>query len=289
MAFPQGQWRWGTQGPLIDGDHRQYLNVIPTPYAVRETPKVQSNSPASALRQKNTIINDHLNVPHQHRQESSGGSYNPQYQTNQHQGSQNQTNQKQRSQYQRNQNQMSQYQMNPQPGRQNGGTQTVSRSPNQNHPDMLLKHEFQAGMIINANHFEEDRNQGESRGVSNHRTRTSLGFVHHKTRYMIVAKLYHTHYVCVPLYTHEGNGLQGKEQYAQEFMSVRHGRIRKSDFNNQSVGRELVTDGTGPRLDPLSVAWLTHTVSRDYGLNVAKCGSLDADSLTRLLQQLSQV
>lgn len=148
-----------------------------------------------------------------------------------------------------------------------------------NHTEMLLKHEFHRGMLISAPLFHEDRDQGESRAPSNNRSIAAHGIVYGKPRYLIVVGLHFDHYVCVPIYKFESKGIAGREHYANEFISVRDGRIPEKRFQNQCDYAELVTDGKGSSIHPLSLAYISDTVSRSYDLNIKCHGSLQPASL----------
>lgn len=150
-----------------------------------------------------------------------------------------------------------------------------------NRPDFLRKHEFKRGMIINAPLFQEDRLRG--RAPSENVSIAAHGIVYSKPRYMIVIGLYFNTYTTVSLYTHERKGLKGKENYKNEFISVRDGRTNPRFFQKLSDYDELVTDGIGARIDPLSTAWLTSPVSRDYDLSIKCHGRLTTESTNRLM------
>ena len=155
-------------------------------------------------------------------------------------------------------------------------------------PDMLLKHEFRRGMIIHAPLYEEDRNQGMSCAPSDFRSITALGIVFGKPRYMIVVGFHHDHYIAVGIYTHEKKGLKNKQNYKNEFISVRDGRIPKSKFTKLSEIAELVTDGKGAEMHPLSTVWYTRPLSRSYDLGITCHGNLTLESLTHLSEHIKE-
>ncbi|KAI8626435.1 hypothetical protein F5Y19DRAFT_488259 [Xylariaceae sp. FL1651] len=53
-----------------------------------------------------------------------------------------------------------------------------------------------------------------------HNTATPFGIVHSKYRKMIVIKIFGEHCVCLPIYSHHGQGLEGK-QFHIEYVSIR--------------------------------------------------------------------
>jgi len=55
-----------------------------------------------------------------------------------------------------------------------------------------------------------------------HNTATPYGVVHSKYRKMIVIKVFAEHCVCVPVYSHCGRGLEGKDPVlSDEYVSIR--------------------------------------------------------------------
>ena len=155
-------------------------------------------------------------------------------------------------------------------------------------PDMLLKHEFRPGMIIHAPLFEEDRYQNKSCGPSEYRSIAAQGMVFGKPRYMIVVGLHYDHYIAVGIYTHEGKGLANKPNHKGEYVSVRDGRIPKGKYTKLSDHKELVTNGVGSHINPLSTAWYTRPISRSYDLRIKCEGSLTEDSLNRLCDYIKR-
>ena len=154
------------------------------------------------------------------------------------------------------------------------------------HKELLLKHEYRRGMVINAPVHEAMSGKGKSRAPSHFESISAWGGVFTKPRYLIVVGLHETEYTCIPLYSHNQEGLRGKEHYQREFISVRDGRI-PGRFKPQSDYIPLIAEmSTGPILDPTSVAWLTHPVSRKYDLNLSVCGRLKQESLDRLAQHI---
>ncbi|KAI0395277.1 hypothetical protein F5Y17DRAFT_424520 [Xylariaceae sp. FL0594] len=66
---------------------------------------------------------------------------------------------------------------------------------------------------------------GDERWVSvtdPHNTATPFGVVHSKFRKMIVVKVFSEHCVCVPVYSHRGCGIEGKDAPLwEEYVSIR--------------------------------------------------------------------
>ncbi|KAL6714569.1 hypothetical protein ACLMJK_007994 [Lecanora helva] len=156
------------------------------------------------------------------------------------------------------------------------------------HSQRLMKHEYRRGMIINAPVHEPVCGKGMSRGPSVFESISAWGGVFTKPRFLIIVALHEKEYTCIPLYSHNQEGLRGKEHYQHEFVSVQDGRIT-GDFKRQSNHKPLLTEmTTGSILDPASVAWLTHPISRKYDLNLSVCGRLKQESLNRLAQYMEE-
>ena len=151
------------------------------------------------------------------------------------------------------------------------------------HSEHLLKHEYKRGMIINAPVHEAMSMKGRTRAPSHFESISAWGGVYTKPRYLIIVALHETEYTSIPLYSHNQEGLRGKEHYRNEFVSIRDGRLSGS-FTAQSELKPLVAEmSTGPGIDPTTVAWLTHPVSRKYDLNLSVCGRLKQESLDLLI------
>ncbi len=154
------------------------------------------------------------------------------------------------------------------------------------HSEHLLKYEYKRGMIINAPVHEALSSGGKSRGPSHYESISAWGGVLTKPRYLIVVALHEKEYTCIPLYSHNHEGLRGKEHYRHEFVSIRDGRLQ-GKFQAQSDYPPLVTEaGTGPVISADSCAWLTHPVSRGYNLNLKICGRLKQNSLDHLMEYM---
>ncbi|KAI2628179.1 hypothetical protein GGS21DRAFT_528115 [Xylaria nigripes] len=79
---------------------------------------------------------------------------------------------------------------------------------------------YRFGVIFSAPHHTPG--SIEERWVSvmdPHNTATPYGIVHSKYRKMVVLKAYGEHCICVPIYTHNGRGLEGKP-FLQEWVSI---------------------------------------------------------------------
>ena len=153
----------------------------------------------------------------------------------------------------------------------------------------LPKESFKPGTIIRMILHEPDF-QGTA-GASNvthpdkFRTDSVHGPIYTKTRKMIVLATFRENYIAVPLYTHNGRGLEGKAN-PNEFVSVRDHRAQ-GPFTPLSVHQPLVTEhlNTGIELFHAKTAvHITYPVSRKYTLPVVHEGRLKKSSVDHLAQ-----
>ena len=105
---------------------------------------------------------------------------------------------------------------------------------------------------------------------------TNYEYICTKLRYLIIVSKHKYHYMAVPIYTHQGDGVAGKAvDYQTEFVSVRDGRYNASAFKKQTIHKPIATiyrrDQRG-FLSRLSTAHLTRPVSRGYDLPVLYSG-----------------
>ena len=155
------------------------------------------------------------------------------------------------------------------------------------HPKEL----FQVGTIIRAPLHEEDFN-GTSKGSnitmsSEAPAKSSYGAVFTKMRVMIVTARFQNHYIAVPLYTHNGNGLSKKTPEEQrEYVSIRDHRI-DGGYVAESIHGCLTTGylKSGIHiLDAKSAAHIPYPVARKYDLPVVHHGNLTAQATSRLVE-----
>lgn len=118
------------------------------------------------------------------------------------------------------------------------------------------------------------------------RTNTVHEAIYTETRKMIVVATFKDNYIAVPLYTHNGRGLEGKIN-PEEFISVQDHR-GPSNFIPLSIHRPFVTEQLNGGIDlfhPQTAVHITYLVSRRYTLPVVKEGSVKRESI-RFLSQL---
>ncbi|KAI1292443.1 hypothetical protein F5Y03DRAFT_400418 [Xylaria venustula] len=99
-----------------------------------------------------------------------------------------------------------------------GGNSASLRDSDSIHPSTS----YQVGVIFSAPHHTASSE--DTRWVSTtdpYNTATPFGIVHSKYRKMIVVKAFGEHCICVPIYSHNCRGLEGKE-FLSEYVSIRN-------------------------------------------------------------------
>ncbi|KAL9000726.1 MAG: hypothetical protein Q9169_000762 [Polycauliona sp. 2 TL-2023] len=153
----------------------------------------------------------------------------------------------------------------------------------------LPKADFKPGMIIRALLHEQDYEASSSRSnvtvADKYRSNTKYGPIYTKSRKMIVLALFQDHYTAIPVFTHNGNGLDRKEKPG-EFVSIKDHRA-KFESPPLSLNGQLVTDTmfNGTHLfDVKSTAHVTYALSRRYDLPCVKEGYLTKKSSNHLIK-----
>lgn len=117
---------------------------------------------------------------------------------------------------------------------------------------------------------------------------THAGAVYSKVRWMIVVAVYEQHYLALPLYTHNGNGLENRSMNAKlEYASVRDSRWSEMDFVNLSQRNQVLDAKMYPNASVLShmtVAHLTAPIQRRFGMYVELVGTLTQFSANYMAQ-----
>ena len=151
----------------------------------------------------------------------------------------------------------------------------------------LSKYLFKPGMIVRGICHEQDFHNAANGSTmtlaDRYTTESKFGLIHSKYRKMIVVGLYDNHYLALPLYTHNGNGISRKAK-PDEFVSV-HDHRSLEPFTKQTRHSPLVTgemnEGINP-IDPQSCAHITHPMARKYDLPLVVEGYLNKESTGRL-------
>ena len=177
------------------------------------------------------------------------------------------------------------------------------------------KEEFNVGTIIKAPIHEEDFNwtarppsieeseAAEERGRYSHsgmstqwntqKKQRHLTFsnwndpIYTEVRFMIVVALFYDHYLAIPLYTHQGNGLARKHN-KWEYASIEDYRGPKSFNEGEFLLHTEYLKPDCKHLLPQSVAHVAYPVSRKYALPVAPQGYLTKDSKAYLANVFGQ-
>ncbi|KAI1373504.1 hypothetical protein F4677DRAFT_462251 [Hypoxylon crocopeplum] len=124
-------------------------------------------------------------------------------------------------------------------------------------------------------------------------TATPFGTVWSKYRKMIVLRVFGEHCICLPIYTHNGQGLEGKE-FTKEFVSIRDiaARIPVSD-EGPYMGIRAVrdTDYSGTFIEGKACVKLSELYSHRYEAQATIEGKLDTLSFSkgRLLELVNLV
>lgn len=160
---------------------------------------------------------------------------------------------------------------------------------NGNFKKVYPKNFYQIGMIIQAALHEDDfratnSTMTEDTVADKNITESVHGRIHTKYRKMIVIACYERNYIAIPLFTHNGRGLDNKNP--DEYISVRDHRDRAAEFRELSKHGHLLTEyiHSGIRyLDPKSTAHITYPLSRKYDLAVVHEGHLRASAANHLV------
>lgn len=118
------------------------------------------------------------------------------------------------------------------------------------------------------------------------------GYIHTKLRKSVVVAMFAQHYVAVPMYTHNGGGLDRKPDRG-EFVPVTDARSCGGDGSDQgALVAERLSDHRillaelqpgAARLYEKTAVHFVHPVSRRYGLRVTHVGELERESRERLI------
>ncbi|ERF74543.1 hypothetical protein EPUS_00673 [Endocarpon pusillum Z07020] len=152
-----------------------------------------------------------------------------------------------------------------------------------NTPSIQKQELFKTGTIIRGDHVEEAYKNGT--------TLMDKSMIHvpghnpicKKARFFIVLAGHAMSYVCLPIFTHNGNGTRNKPR-PEEFVSIRDHRAT-IEVQPQSGHEPLMTlEMSGMELKASSVVHLAYPTSRSYELPVEVIGRLTATSTNRCIQ-----
>ncbi|KAL8697884.1 MAG: hypothetical protein Q9201_006870 [Fulgogasparrea decipioides] len=155
------------------------------------------------------------------------------------------------------------------------------------------KGEYRPGMIIRGMLHEQDFIAASTSSnitvTDRSHHNTEHGRICTKWRKMIVLAMFEDHYLAIPLFTHNGNGLEHKTK-REEFISIKDHRDRHN-HPAQSRNGWLVTETINDGIDLFhvkSTAHVTYALSRRYDLPVVKEGYLTRDSTNHLIALFNQ-
>ncbi|TKA74514.1 hypothetical protein B0A55_08043 [Friedmanniomyces simplex] len=113
--------------------------------------------------------------------------------------------------------------------------------------------------------------------------KTKEGYVYSKRRMLIVLWVYSQDVFCVPLYSFEGKGIQGKpETLRKEYVSVRNEADKR--FVNQGLYPPIPVVSTKKPLTPMTAAHLTGGIKVNCSEHIVLCGRATMAGYERLLE-----
>ena len=148
---------------------------------------------------------------------------------------------------------------------------------------------FRVGTIVRTPINEQDV-YASKKPRDNTISESHYGRIHTKFRKMIIIGLYDVHYVAIPVYTHEGRGLELKEK-KDEFISIQDHRQEPPSVQRQSRLGILKTEKLYPDVSPYhpkSTAHITAPHSRKYEGQCIIEGCIAPKSVTLLLELYEQ-
>jgi hypothetical protein len=143
---------------------------------------------------------------------------------------------------------------------------------------------FNPGTIILADHFEEALETGSTLSIYDKSIIQVPGqkSICRKSRLLIIIAQHALTYVCVPLFTHNGNGTKFKPN-PEEYISIQDHRSTEP-LPFQSKHQPLVTsEMSGQLMKITTVAHIIYPVSRRYIQPMTVLGRLGAKSTNRLI------
>lgn len=172
-----------------------------------------------------------------------------------------------------------------------GGQSATLRKSDRVHPAAS----YEIGAIFSAPHHTASSTDERWISVSDpHNTATPFGVVHSKYRKMVVIKTFGEHCICLPVYSHNGQGFEGKA-YVTEQVSIRDAHDR---YPEQPEGIHLLLlavrnrDFPGKIVSGKSSVKLTEFCSHRYDAPATMEGRLEvdrSDSRRRLLDLVKLV
>ena len=156
----------------------------------------------------------------------------------------------------------------------------------------LTKEDLAVGTLIRAPFHEEYASEGGiARGQRRYISQWSFGKIHTKVRPFIVVALLNSHYLAIPFYTHNGIGIGPNDP--NEYIYV-HDKLRAETGvscppHPNKEGWEALSavinrdDKNVPAYEPMSCAHFARLVPYRYDVPVSVEGSLEEESMIRLM------
>ena len=164
------------------------------------------------------------------------------------------------------------------------GASTAQYRTSHNKPCIQRQDSYKPGTIIRADHFEEAYDGGST--VMNDKSIIRVPGqkpICKKARFFVVLAAHSLNYICVPVFSHNGNGTRHKHR-PEEFVTIRDHRA-SIEAPQQSIHEPLVTkEMSAMELTPESVVHLAYPVSRSYGIPVTGIGKLTIASTNQCIQ-----
>ncbi|KAI9702987.1 MAG: hypothetical protein M1836_008201 [Candelina mexicana] len=147
------------------------------------------------------------------------------------------------------------------------------------------KNSFRPGMIFRAVIHEPLADRKAAKGGKG-RTESNHGPICTKYRKLIVIGIYEDHVVALPIYTHNGEGLNHKLN-PDEYVSIRDPRtgVSAEDFRKESKHKPIVARNLNPDTElyhPKAVVHFTHPYSFEYSWKMIPEGVLEGISFVEL-------
>ncbi|KAI0416320.1 hypothetical protein F5X98DRAFT_185855 [Xylaria grammica] len=169
-----------------------------------------------------------------------------------------------------------------------GGNSAALRDTDRVH----LTARYEVGVIFSAPHHTASTEDTRWVSVTDpYKTATPFGVVHSKYRKMIVIRTFGEHCLCVPIYTHNGRGLEGKA-FVTEYVSIRDARDRHPEPAEGLHIRLLAVghaDFRGKIVAGKSSVKLTEFCSHRYDAPATIEGKIEDEASKRRLLELVKV
>ncbi|KAI0103994.1 hypothetical protein GGR51DRAFT_561371 [Nemania sp. FL0031] len=162
-----------------------------------------------------------------------------------------------------------------------GGNSATLRDSDRVHPASSYK----IGVIFSAPHHTAGSSESWVSINDPYQTATPFGVVYSKFRKMVVIKVFGEHVISVPIYSHNGKGLEGKA-FVKEYVSIRDIADR-TPLPPEGIHYKLLAianpDFLGRVVSGKSTVKLTEFCSHRYTSPATIEGELESNSTKRLL------